>query len=118
MGAPDLLGAIAGWLDNRYKQATGFVEPSEHLIAVPGLGSIMGAILTGFFAVQADGSTASALDGNVAQILIQPQGMVATISWSGTASAFILFVIDKVIGFRVDAEAEGLDINQHGEMLH
>ena len=32
----------------------------------------------------------------------------------------ILFVIDKVIGLRVDkdAEAEGLDINQHGERIN
>ena len=93
----------------------------------PGLGSlgswcggITGAILTGVFAVEAIGGTPGALEGNFGQIMVQIEGIVATIVWSGGASALILFIIDKVIGLRVDKdeEAEGLDLSQHGEMMH
>ena len=40
--------------------------------------------------------------------------------WYYILVAIILFVIDKVIGLRVDpdAEAEGLDIHQHGERIN
>ena len=95
-------------------------DDSLDVFAVHGLGGITGAILTGVFAVEAIGGTAGALEGNSAQIVIQLKGIVATILWSGIASAIILFVIDKVIGLRVDAdaEAEGLDINQHGERIN
>jgi len=72
----------------------------------------MGSILTGFFAVQADGRTACALEGNVAQILVQFQGIVATISWSGTEFAFILFVIDKVIGLGLMQKQKGTIITR------
>jgi len=81
---------------------------------------ITGAILTGVFAVEAIGGTAGALEGNVAQVWTQLYGIAATIVWSAVASAVILFVVDKTIGLRVDsdAEAEGLDLSQHGEMIH
>jgi len=112
-------GVVCYWGAAILKPMMGY-DDSLDVFAVHGLGGITGAILTGVFAVQAIGGTAGALEGNVGQILVQFQGIVATILWSGAASAFILFGIDKVIGLRVDAdaEAEGLDINQHGEMLH
>lgn len=112
-------GVVCYWGAAILKPMMGY-DDSLDVFAVHGLGGIRGAILTGVFAVQAIGGSAGALEGNAGQILIQLQGIVATILWSGAASAFILFGIDKVIGLRVDAdaEAEGLDINQHGEMLH
>lgn len=51
-----------------------------------------------FLAVQAEGGTAHALGGTVAQILNSFQGIVATISKSVGASAFRLLIIDNVIG--------------------
>ena len=95
-------------------------DDSLDVFAVHGLGGIVGAILTGVFAIEAIGGTPGALEGNSGQILVQIEGIVATIIWSGVASAVILFVIDKVIGLRVDKdeEAEGLDLSQHGEMMH
>ena len=112
-------GVVCYWGAALLKPMLGYDDALD-VFAVHGLGGITGAILTGVFAVQAIGGSAGALEGNVAQIHIQFQGIVATILWSGAASAFILFGIDKLIGLRVDAdaEAEGLDINQHGEMLH
>ena len=72
------------------------------------------------FAVEAIGGTPGALEGNVGQIGVQISGIVATILWSGGATAVLLFVIDKIIGIRVDeeSESEGLDLSQHGEMMH
>ncbi len=114
-----IAGVVCYWGAAFLKPKLGY-DDSLDVFAVHGLGGITGAILTGVFAVEAIGGTAGALEGNVGQIGTQVYGIVATIVWSGVASAVILFVIDKVIGLRVDAdaEAEGLDLNQHGEMLH
>jgi len=114
-----IAGVICYWGAAFLKPKLGY-DDSLDVFAVHGLGGITGAILTGVFAVEAIGGTAGALEGNIGQIGTQIYGIIATIVWSGVASAVILFVIDKVIGLRVDAdaEAEGLDLNQHGEMLH
>ena len=104
-----------GWLKPKF----GF-DDSLDVFAVHGLGGITGALLTGVFAVEAIGGTPGALEGNVGQIGVQISGIVATILWSGGATAVLLFVIDKIIGIRVDeeSESEGLDLSQHGEMMH
>jgi Amt family ammonium transporter len=75
----------------------------------------VGAILTGFFAVEAIGGTA----GSMGQVFIQIEGILATIAWSAIASFVILKIIDVVIGLRVEknSEIEGLDINLHGEVV-
>jgi ammonium transporter, Amt family len=105
----------ASWLKHKCKY-----DDSLDVFAVHGLGGITGAILTGVFAVEAIGGKTGLLEGNVEQVWIQIEGIAATIVWSAVASAIILFVIDKTIGLRVepDAEAEGIDLNQHGEMVH
>ncbi len=114
-----LAGLVCFWGATSLKHKLGY-DDSLDVFAVHGLGGITGAILTGVFAVEAIGGTAGALEGNVAQIGTQLYGIVATIVWSAVASAVILFVVDKTIGLRVDsdAEAEGLDLSQHGEMIH
>lgn len=112
-------GLVCYWGAAILKPRLGY-DDSLDVFTIHGLGGIVGAILTGVFAVEAIGGTAGALEGNGDQILIQMKGVIATIVWCGIASAVILFVLDKTIGLRVDAdaEAEGLDINQHGEVLH
>jgi len=112
-------GVICYWGAAFLKPKLGY-DDSLDVFAVHGLGGITGAILTGVFAVEAIGGTPGALEGNVGQIWTQFEGIIATILWSGIASAIILFIIDKVIGLRVDQEqeAEGLDLSQHGEMMH
>jgi len=112
-------GLVCFWGATSLKHKLGY-DDSLDVFAVHGLGGITGAILTGVFAVEAIGGTAGALEGNIAQIATQFYGIAATVVWSAVASAVILFVIDKTIGLRVDseAEAEGLDLSQHGEMIH
>jgi Amt family ammonium transporter len=88
---------------------------------VHGLGGICGAMLTGVFAVAAVGGTGHSglIDGNAGQLLLQAEGIVVTILYSGIVSFIILKLIDLTMGLRVSAddEREGLDIAQHGEVL-
>jgi Amt family ammonium transporter len=88
---------------------------------VHGLGGICGAMLTGVFAVAAVGGTGHSglIDGNPGQLLLQAEGIVVTILYSGIASFIILKLIDLTMGLRVSAddERDGLDIAQHGEVL-
>ena len=94
-------------------------DDSLDVFAVHGLGGIVGAVLTGVFAVEAIGGAPGALEGNVGQVWTQIVGIISTIVWSGIATLVILFAVDKTIGLRVDedAEAEGLDLHQHGETV-
>jgi Amt family ammonium transporter len=114
-----LSGLICFWGATILKHKLKY-DDSFDVFAVHGLGGITGAILTGVFAVEAIGGTAGALEGNISQITTQLYGIAATIIWSGLATAIIIFVIDKIIGIRVDkdSEAEGLDLSQHGERIH
>ena len=82
-------------------------------------GGIVGALLTGVFAVKAIGGTAGVLEGNIVQLWIQFQGIIATIVWCAVATAVILKIIDLTIGLRVDEddEREGLDLALHGESV-
>jgi Amt family ammonium transporter len=114
-----LAGLICFWGATVLKHKLKY-DDSFDVFAIHGLGGITGAVLTGVFAVEAIGGTAGALEGNISQISTQLYGIGATIIWSGIATAIIIFAIDKTIGIRVDkdSEIEGLDLNQHGEMIH
>jgi Amt family ammonium transporter len=54
------------------------------------------------------------------QLLVQGQGVLLTLVWSGVVSAVLFFAIDKVWGLRVsrEVELEGLDIGEHGERAY
>lgn len=84
-----------------------------------GVGGIVGALLTGVFAVKAIGGTSGLLEGNPGQVLIQLEGIVATILWCAVATFVILKIVDGLVGLRVDEETEieGLDLNLHGETV-
>jgi Amt family ammonium transporter len=85
-------------------------DDSLDVFGIHGVGGIVGAILTGVFAQKH-------ISGLDASLLIQVIGAVTTFLYSAIISVVILFVINKVIGLRVDAEQEqiGLDLAQHGE---
>ena len=107
-------GVICFIASVKVKHALGY-DDSLDVFGIHGVGGIVGAILTGWFAVEAIGGTA----GSMSQVIIQFEGIVATIVWSGIASFVILKIIDFTIGLRVEknAEIEGLDINLHGEVV-
>jgi Amt family ammonium transporter len=89
------------------------------VFGIHGVGGIVGAILTGVFAVEAIGGTPGLLEGNPAQIMPQIYGVLATVVWSGVVSLIILKVIDATIGLRVseDVERDSLDLQLHGETV-
>ena len=117
------IGLIAGgacfWGATSLKRMAGY-DDSLDAFGVHGVGGIVGAILTGVFAVEAVGGTPGLIEGNAAQVWIQIEGIAATVIYSGIASFVLLKIIDAVIGLRVskEVEIEGLDLNLHGETVH
>lgn len=113
-----IAGGVCFWGATSLKHMLGY-DDSLDVFAVHGLGGITGAILTGVFAVEAIGGTPGALEGNVGQIWIQLEGILATIVYSGAVSAIILIALKYTIGIRVEEEEEreGLDIRLHGESV-
>jgi Amt family ammonium transporter len=122
VGGALVIGLAAGVVC--YWGVTGFkgmfkYDDALDIWGVHGLGGILGAMLTGVFALNAVGGHSGAIEGNVHQLLIQAEGVGTTIIYSGVVSYVILKLIDLTIGLRVseEDEMEGLDIAQHGEVL-
>jgi len=117
-----IIGIVAGvacyWGAVSLKRMLGY-DDSLDVFGVHGIGGIVGAILTGVFAVEAIGGTPGLIEGNAGQVLIQIEGIAATIVWSAVASFIILKVVDMAIGLRVseEQEREGLDLALHGESV-
>lgn len=117
-----LIGAASGVgcyiMSTGVKKALGY-DDSLDVFGVHGVGGIIGAILTGVFAVEAIGGTAGLLEGNYAQVGIQLYGILATIAWCAVATFGILMLLKYTMGIRVSeaTEVEGLDVALHGESL-
>jgi Amt family ammonium transporter len=117
-----IIGLAAGpacyWGVGGLKKLFGY-DDSLDAFGVHGVGGIVGALLTGVFAVEAIGGTPGMLEGNPGQVWIQMQGIMATIAYSAVGTFVLLKVVDMVIGLRVDkdTEIEGLDINLHGQVV-
>ncbi len=120
-----IMGLIAGpvcyWGVSGLKKMFGYDDALD-VFGVHGLGGILGAVLTGVFAVSAIGGDGKAglIDGNPAQVWLQIEGVLFTIVWSGAVSIALLKLIDLTIGLRVgkEVETEGLDLALHGETMH
>ena len=118
-----VIGLVAGlgceWGAVVLKPRLGY-DDSLDVFGVHGLGGITGALLTGVFAVEAIGGTPGLLEGNAGQVLIQLEGIAATIIYCAIVTFVLLKVIGAVMGLRVDEEEEvtGLDYSLHGETVH
>jgi len=95
------------------------LDDALDVFAVHGIGGIVGAMLTGVFAVEAIGGTKGLLEGNGAIISTQAIAVGATLIYSLLVTLVILYVLDKIpgLGLRVEdrGEDDGLDISAHGE---
>ncbi|MCH7550825.1 MAG: type II secretion system F family protein [Proteobacteria bacterium] len=117
-----VIGLVAGlvcyWGAVVLKPKLGY-DDSLDVFGVHGLGGITGALLTGVFAVEAIGGTPGLLEGNAGQVLIQLEGIAATIVYCAIVTFVLLKVIGAVMGLRVDEEEEvtGLDYSLHGETV-
>ncbi len=116
------IGAAAGvgcfFAATSMKKAFGY-DDSLDAFGVHAIGGIIGAALTGVFALKEVCGTAGALQGNPHQVIIQLEGIVATIAWTAIMTFVILVICNIVTGVRVSqaVEIEGLDINLHGEVV-
>ena len=113
-------GIVCFFAATTLKNAIGY-DDSLDVFGVHGVGGIVGALLTGVFAVGAIGGDAARglLDGNPAQLWIQVKGVLWTVGWCAIATFVILKVLELVMGLRVerDMEREGLDLALHGETV-
>jgi Amt family ammonium transporter len=100
------------WLKRAFKY-----DDSLDAFGVHGVGGLIGALLTGVFA---DASINTLSKNGIGQVIIQAEGCLATILWSGIVTFLILMVCKYTTGLRVseEAELEGLDMSLHGEALH
>ncbi len=105
-------GAV--WL----KPALGY-DDSLDAFGVHGVGGMVGALLTGVFAIEAIGGTPGLIEGNPMQVWIQLKGILVTVVYCGVVSFILLKIIDLIVGLRVDQETEitGLDLALHGETV-
>jgi Amt family ammonium transporter len=111
-------GAACYWASVVLKNALGY-DDSLDVFGVHGVGGIVGALLTGVFAVEAIGGTPGLLEGNPGQVWTQAYGVLATIVYCAIGSFIILKVVDVLVGLRVSEEVErdGLDFALHGEVV-
>jgi Amt family ammonium transporter len=108
-----VIGIVAGlvcfWSATWLKHKFGY-DDSLDAFGVHCVGGIVGALLTGVFAVKDIGGA----DGSV---ILQAKGVLTTLVYSGVISYVLLKIIDMVMGIRVmeEQEREGLDVSLHGE---
>jgi ammonium transporter, Amt family len=102
-------GVICFWSATWLKRKFGY-DDSLDVFGVHCIGGIVGALLTGVFAVKDIGGA----DGS---IVLQAKGVLTTLIYSGVMSFILLKIIDMVMGLRVTEEEEldGLDVTLHGE---
>jgi Amt family ammonium transporter len=100
------------------KHAFGYDDALD-CFGVHGVGGVIGALLTGVFAVNEYSGHSGLLEGNAVQLVNQVIGVATVIVYDAIVSLVILKVIDLVIGLRVsdDVERDGLDLALHGEIV-
>lgn len=116
------MGVIAGlsccWACAWLKYSLGYDDALD-VFGIHGVGGLLGAILTGVFALEEIGNASGAVEGNYWQVWIQFEGVLAVGLWSAGGTALILWCLRSFMRLRVSAEdeAEGLDYSQHGEAI-
>ena len=114
-----LIGIAAGvgcfLASTKLKRALGY-DDSLDVFGVHAVGGIIGAILTGVFAVSMDGLMIGETTMG-AQVWIQIKGVLFTVIFVGVGSYLILRIVDLIVGLRVgeEDETEGLDLALHDE---
>ncbi|CAN1485974.1 AmtB Ammonia permease [Burkholderiaceae bacterium] len=118
-----VIGLISGflclWGVSGLKKMLG-ADDSLDVFGVHGVGGIVGALLTGVFSAGSLGGIKGEDFNMAAQFLVQLEGVVITMVWSGVVAYVAYKLVDMVMGLRVseEAEREGLDITSHGETAY
>ncbi|HXX06808.1 MAG TPA: ammonium transporter [Pseudolabrys sp.] len=111
-------GVFCYWGVTGLKRMIG-TDDALDCFGVHGVGGIVGALLTGVFAIEQYGGTAGLIEGNAAQMVNQIEGICVVFIYDAIVSLIILKVLDAIIGLRVsdEVEREGLDLALHGETV-
>ena len=111
-------GIICYWGVTGLKRMHG-VDDALDCFGVHAVGGIVGALLTGVFAINEYGGTSGLIEGNAVQVLYQLEGICIVFVYDAIVSLIILKIIDVIIGLRVSDEVErdGLDLALHGEVV-
>jgi ammonium transporter, Amt family len=111
-------GVVCYWGCTGLKHMFGYDDALD-AFGVHAVGGIVGALLTGVFAVEQYGGTAGAFYGNYQQFINQCIGVVTVFVYDAVVSLIILKIVDLFIGLRVseEVEREGLDLALHGEAV-
>ncbi|HMN93067.1 MAG TPA: ammonium transporter [Hydrogenophaga sp.] len=118
-----VIGLVSGflclWGVTGLKKVLG-ADDSLDVFGVHGIGGIVGALLVGVFGSPSLGGTGDEDFAIASQLLIQAEGVVITMVWSGVVAFIVYKIVDMIIGLRVteEAEREGLDISSHGETAY
>jgi ammonium transporter, Amt family len=116
------IGAVAGvicyWGTTGLKRMLG-IDDALDCFGVHAVGGIVGALLTGVFAINEYGGTSGLIEGNPMQVLNQAEGICIVFIYDAVVSLIILKILDAIIGLRVsdEVEREGLDFSLHGETV-
>ena len=108
--------SIAGFYAVRWRHRLN-LDDTLDVAAVHGVGGVVGAILTGVFAVSTLAGVDGLIEGSFDLLWRQLFGVLVAIAWSLTMTSAILWVLDRHMGLRVteDAELAGLDRSEHEE---
>jgi Amt family ammonium transporter len=118
-----VIGLVSGflclWGVSGLKKMLG-ADDSLDVFGVHGVGGIVGALLTGVFSAGSLGGVKGDDFSIPTQFMIQLEGVVITMVWSGVVAYVAYKLVDMVMGLRVseEAEREGLDITSHGETAY
>ncbi len=118
-----IIGLVAGlvclWGIGGLKKMLG-ADDSLDVFGIHGVGGILGALLTGVFSAGSLGGIKGDDYSITSQLLIQAEGVVITLVWSGVVAYLAYKLVDKLVGLRVseEDEREGLDITSHGETAY
>jgi ammonium transporter, Amt family len=118
-----VIGLLAGflclWGVGGLKKMLG-ADDSLDVFGIHGIGGIIGALLVGVFGAPGLGGTGGDDFSIGSQLLIQAEGVLITMVWSGVVAFICYKIVDMVMGLRVteEAEREGLDITSHGETAY
>jgi len=113
------IGAIAAYFMVAVVKPKFGYDDALDVFGIHGTAGIVGAILTGVFADPNVGGTPGLIYGNPKQVLIQIEGVIATLVYSGVLTAVIMFIVKAITGLRVSEEDEiELDSAVHGEKAY
>jgi ammonium transporter, Amt family len=111
-------GIVCYWGCTGLKHMFGYDDALD-AFGVHAVGGIVGALLTGVFAVEQYGGTPGVIEGNLPQLFNQAVGIGTVFVYDAIVSLILLKIVDIFIGLRVtqEVEREGLDVALHGEAV-